>query len=121
MWIKQEDHRRERPSGFAELSRLLRLARTEPHVHRIGRLFGANMTLTGTGQASGLARTRSRRIFPGTGRVSDAGTRIPLGRRASGNRAVMLSNPLWQTRFGGDNNVVGRQVTLDGERIRLPA
>ena len=34
----------------------------------------------------------------------------------AGNRALMLGYELWQSRFGGERNIVGQQVTLDGER-----
>ncbi|MDQ3950752.1 MAG: ABC transporter permease, partial [Gemmatimonadota bacterium] len=32
------------------------------------------------------------------------------------SRVTVLSHGLWQTRFGGDSSVVGKQVTLNGER-----
>jgi putative ABC transport system permease protein len=37
----------------------------------------------------------------------------------AGNRAVMLSHELWQSRFGGAREIVGQQVTLDGERYTV--
>src|SRR6266513_1253173 len=34
-----------------------------------------------------------------------------------GNHMVILSHALWQRRFGGDRNVVGKTVTLDGQQF----
>ena len=49
------------------------------------------------------------------------GTRPLLGRtfapeedRPDGNRVVVLSHDLWQRRFGGDQSVLGRTLTLNG-------
>ena len=33
-----------------------------------------------------------------------------------GNKAVMLSYSLWQTRYGGDRNIVNRDIQLNGEK-----
>jgi putative ABC transport system permease protein len=32
------------------------------------------------------------------------------------SRVAVLSHGLWQTRFGGDSSIVGKQITLNGER-----
>jgi predicted permease len=34
-------------------------------------------------------------------------------------RLAVLSHSLWQTRFGGDRGIVGRQIGLDGERVTV--
>ncbi|HEX7051922.1 MAG TPA: ABC transporter permease [Longimicrobiales bacterium] len=39
--------------------------------------------------------------------------------RPGARRVVVLSHALWQTRFGGDRSVIGRTVTLDGERYAI--
>ena len=36
-----------------------------------------------------------------------------------GNHVVILSHGLWQRRFGGDPNVIGRSVTLDGQPFQV--
>ena len=37
----------------------------------------------------------------------------------AGNRAAVLSHKLWQSRFGSDQSIVGRQVTLDGKSFTV--
>ena len=32
------------------------------------------------------------------------------------SRVIVLSHPLWQTRFAGDASIVGKEITLNGER-----
>ena len=34
-------------------------------------------------------------------------------------RVVVLSEPLWRRRYGGDPQIVGRLITLDGERLQV--
>lgn len=41
-------------------------------------------------------------------------TFLPEEYEAGKNQAVMLSHGIWQRRFGGDKNIVGRALTLDG-------
>ncbi len=40
-------------------------------------------------------------------------TLLPEEDRKEGNRAVVLSHGLWLRQFGGDTNILGRQITLD--------
>jgi predicted permease len=78
---------------------------------------GQNMTLTGTGQAQQLgAYVVSSNFFQVLGVAPMLGRDFRWDEERSGNRAVMLSHELWQSRFGGDREIVGQQVTLDGER-----
>ena len=39
--------------------------------------------------------------------------------RAGANRVVVLSHELWQRRFGGDQNLLNREVTLNGARYTV--
>lgn len=78
---------------------------------------GQNMTLTGDGRAAqqlGVYVVSSNlfqvlRVAPMLGRD------FRWDEEQAGNRGLMLSYGLWQTRFGGERSVVGRQIMLDGE------
>ena len=81
---------------------------------------GQNMTLTGTGQAQQLgAYVVSSNFFQVLGVAPMLGRDFRWDEERPGNRAVMLSHELWQSRFGGDREIVGQQVTLDGERYTV--
>ena len=43
----------------------------------------------------------------------------PDDEQRAGARVVVLSEPLWRTRFGGDPGIVGRSITLDGQRYEV--
>jgi predicted permease len=77
---------------------------------------GANMTLTGVGEAEQLsAETISSNFFQVLGVAPMIGRDFRWDEERAGNRAVMLSYGLWQSRFGGERNVVGRQAMLEGK------
>jgi len=44
---------------------------------------------------------------------------LPEEDKPGANRVVMLSNGLWQKRYGGDANIVGRQLLLSGEKYTV--
>jgi putative ABC transport system permease protein len=39
-----------------------------------------------------------------------------LANETADSRVTVLSHGLWQTRFGGDSSIVGKQITLNGEK-----
>jgi predicted permease len=81
---------------------------------------GANMTLTGIGQAQQLgAYVVSSNFFQVLGVRPVLGRDFRWDEERPGNRALMLSHELWQLRFGGQREIVGQQVTLDGERYTV--
>ena len=43
----------------------------------------------------------------------------PEEERFNGPRAVILSEPFWRSAFGGDRQVLGRSMQLDGEQYRI--
>src|ERR1041384_1958319 len=43
-------------------------------------------------------------------------TFTPEEDRPGGNKAVVLSYGLWQSRYGGDRNILNREILLDGEK-----
>ncbi|MBV8672726.1 MAG: ABC transporter permease, partial [Acidobacteriaceae bacterium] len=75
-----------------------------------------NFNLTGAGDPVQVPVARVSPSFFGT-----LGVRPRLGRTFSGDEGrpegkpvVILGDAIWRTRFGGDPNVVGRTVSLDG-------
>jgi putative ABC transport system permease protein len=72
--------------------------------------------LTGEGDPQRLeARLATSGLFPLLGVHPIVGrTFAPEDDKASGPRVAILSYPLWQSRFGTNPTVVGRDITLDG-------
>jgi putative ABC transport system permease protein len=73
--------------------------------------------LTGVGEPEKLEGQRvSASFFPMLG-VEPALGRSFLAEedRAEGERVVIISSGLWQRRFGSDPNIVGKQLTLNGQ------
>ena len=105
------DYRREVRS-YEGLSAAQAWSATLPSGEGAERLPGLQVTVD-------LFRTLG--VRPALGRTFLAGEDQP-GR----DRVVVLSDALWKRRFGADRGVVGRTVTLDGERCsgsssRLPS
>jgi len=82
---------------------------------------GAEFNLTGKGEPSRLYGTSvSADLFsvlnvkPTLGRIFATGEDHP-----GDDNVVILSDALWQRIFGGDPNVVGQQITLDGANRQI--
>lgn len=77
---------------------------------------GRNTSLTGDGHAQQLGvYIVSSNLFQVLGVAPTLGRDFRWDEEHPGNRAIMLSYPLWLSRFGGQRNIVGRQIKLDGE------
>jgi predicted permease len=84
---------------------------------QVAALTGWNANLTGSGEPERLqGMVVSANLFatlgaePLKGRVF-----LPEENQPGRNRVVVLSHGLWQRRFAGDPNLVGRTITLNGE------
>ena len=77
--------------------------------------------LTGEGEAQRvLGSYASASLFPMLGIKLAAGHYfVPEEDRAGSSPVVILSHRLWQSRFGGDPEVVGRTITLDNQRYTV--
>ena len=76
----------------------------------------STLTLTGDGEPEQLLGTRvSHGYFPVVGVQPMLGRAFAAEEheRGKGN-VVILGHALWQRRFGGDQNVINRRITLDG-------
>jgi predicted permease len=80
-----------------------------------------SVTLTGQGQPEEL---QVRRVTPGL--FSTLGVKPILGRplgpeddKVGAAPVVMLSDTLWSTKYARDPNVIGKQLTLDGEAFTV--
>jgi predicted permease len=116
VWLAQEDH-----STGAVIPESLSYPnyfdwRAQTHtLSGIASFRGAGVTLTGLGEAQRLnSETISSNFFQVLGVAPMLGRDLRWEEEKPGHRAVMLSYALWQSRFYGDNQIVGQLVTLDG-------
>ncbi|MBX3733766.1 MAG: ABC transporter permease [Verrucomicrobiae bacterium] len=82
---------------------------------RIGAYSGGDMTLTGAGAAERIVSGAvTADFFPLLGVQPALGRNFTLEEDTpSGPKAVLLGYGLWQSRFGGDPDVLGRTITLN--------
>lgn len=82
---------------------------------------GTTMTLTGTGDPERLqAQMATATLFDTLGISPEAGRKFtPEEDGASGANVTLISHALWQRRFGGDLNVMGRAITLDSNSYTI--
>jgi putative ABC transport system permease protein len=113
LWTTR-DTNREQPFSFADYNDLKNQTKTFSAVGAASPLW--NFTLTGTGEPEPLQGMyvsanlfELLRVAPARGRgfASDED-------RAGGAPVVVLSDALWQRRFGGDPNIVGKSITVSG-------
>jgi putative ABC transport system permease protein len=76
---------------------------------------GTTLTLTGAGEPERLnARMATAGLFPLLGVNTIAGRIFTADEdRAGGTPVVLLSYGLWQRRFGGSQEIIGKPITLD--------
>jgi|HubBroStandDraft_1064217.scaffolds.fasta_scaffold01357_2 putative ABC transport system permease protein len=81
----------------------------------------ANLTLTGTGEPERLtARRMTAGIFPLLGVTPVAGrTFLAEEDRAGGPPVALISYALWQRRFGGSRDWIGKTIALDSQPYTL--
>jgi putative ABC transport system permease protein len=80
-----------------------------------------NVTLTGTGEPERLpAQRMTAGIFPLLGITPVAGRSfLPEGDSPDGSPVAMISYALWQRRFGGSRNAIGKTIELDSKPYTL--
>ncbi|HEX2254789.1 MAG TPA: ABC transporter permease [Thermoanaerobaculia bacterium] len=83
--------------------------------------FDSRITLTGSGDPEQLAGLRvSADFFEVLGVRPALGRTFRPGENTPGNHLVaVLGHALWQRRFAGDPEVVGRTIRLDGEAVTV--
>ena len=57
----------------------------------------------------------SANFFPTIGLQPELGRFFTKDEDAQGNHVIIISHAIWQTQFGGDPSVIGRNVRIDGE------
>src|SRR5258707_3822433 len=77
--------------------------------------------VTGTGEPERVQTTiASSSLFPTLGIRAQVGrTFSPEEDKKGGGNVVLLSHAYWQRRFGADPAVIGREIALDGQKLRI--
>jgi putative ABC transport system permease protein len=78
---------------------------------------GTTITLTGAGEPERInARMATAGIFSMMGISAQAGrTFLPEEDKPNGAPVALLSHGLWQRRFGGSRDIIGKPITLDSQ------
>ena len=105
-----------RLTGFYPKGAVVALQDESRTMEVAGASSDAELNLTGSGEAARLVgSTVSANLFAVLGRGAARGRAFEKGDDRPGrDRIVLLSDALWQTRFGGDPSVVGRTITVEG-------
>ena len=84
-------------------------------------LADMSFNLTGTGEPERIdGRRVSASLFPLLGVEPQLGRAfLPEEDQAGAERVVLMSHGLWQRRFGSDQNIIGKPLTLNGESYRV--
>jgi putative ABC transport system permease protein len=96
--------------------------RDQNHVfENIAAIGGASFNLTGAGDPERIDGSRvSAALFPLLGVSPQVGRWFTADEdQAGANRVVIMSHRLWQRRFAGDPNIVGKPLTLNGRSVTL--
>ena len=80
---------------------------------------GVSTLTDGNGALHVQGESVSADLFPLLGVQPVLGRTFLPNEDNPGNHVVILSHALWQRRFGADRNVVGKTVTLDGQRFEV--
>src|SRR5215467_4333444 len=77
--------------------------------------------LTGIGEPERVVTTiASAGLFTTLGIRAQVGrTFFPEEDKQGGGAVALLSHAYWQRRFGADPSIVGREVALDGQKVRI--
>ena len=77
--------------------------------------------VTGSGEPERVQATiASSGLFPTLRIRAQVGrTFLPEEDKAGGGNVALLSHAYWQRRFGADPAVVGREIALDGQKVRI--
>jgi putative ABC transport system permease protein len=79
---------------------------------------GTNLTLTGLGTAERIGATDvDTRFLPLVGAVPILGR--PFRAEDVGQAVTIISHRFWQTRLGGDRDVIGRSIVLNGRNHEI--
>jgi len=103
------------PSTFIDSATFVEARAQSQSLARIAAYSGGDMTLTGAGPAERIvAGAVTADFFPLLGVQPAMGRNFtPEEDTPNGPKSVILGHGLWQSRFGGAANVLGRTITLN--------
>jgi predicted permease len=131
-----------RPAPYPDRDRLDRIYRTTPQDYRggfspadyvdlkadmkafgeIGAYTDSNVNLSEPGRPAEVAEGLrvSANLFSTLGTSLERGRAFRPEEETFGNhRVLVISHRYWQNRFGGDPQIIGRKVRIDGERYEI--